>query len=55
MLQDYAKLYKARYRDAEEQSAIAKVRLIRKLLRMNVDPILTLGAILAIVEIGKHK
>lgn len=54
-MQDYAKLYPARYREAEEQKAIATVRLIRKLVRLPVDPVITLGAIVALVEIGQRK
>lgn len=54
-MQDYAKLYRAKYREAEEQSAVATVRLIRKLVRLQVDPVIALGAIVALVEIGQRK
>jgi hypothetical protein len=52
-MQDYAKLYKARYRTAENQAAKHMVRMIRQIIKLNINPYLMLVAIMCVVEFDK--
>lgn len=51
-MQDYAKLYRSRYRDAEELDAVATLRMIRKIARLPINPMLMLTAIIALAGVG---